>query len=137
VCSSDLPDWRNYLILEHGRSLANRQNSKKAILDIGRSFVDESGNKYLFSDAEERIRTRLGAEGAVIRFAEPVPGPFGQVVRSVTLPSHWSKGIDTEEPIFPIVESHKISINIDNKNFLYDRQGLRRGRYDDQGLQSP
>ena len=131
------PDWRNYLILEHGRSLANRQNSKKAILDIGRSFVDESGNKYLFSDAEERIRTRLGAEGAVIRFAEPVPGPFGQVVRSVTLPSHWSKGIDTEEPIFPIVESHKISINIDNKNFLYDRQGLRRGRYDDQGLQSP
>lgn len=126
------PDWQNYEQNVYGREVSERQAANLVAMPVRRPFAE-----VRFPQDEARIRTRLGGEGAVIRFAEPVPGPFGLAVRSVTLPSHWSKGIDTEEPIFPIVISDKISINIDNKNFLYDRQGLRRGRHDEQGVQSP
>ncbi|MFN3459375.1 MAG: CRISPR-associated helicase Cas3' [Oceanibaculum sp.] len=126
------PDWQNYEQKAYGREVSERQAANLVAMPVRRPFAELS-----FPQDEARIRTRLGGEGAVIRFAEPVPGPFGQAVRSVTLPSHWSMGIDTEEPILPIVILNKIAIIIDNKNFLYDRQGLRRGRHDEQGVQSP
>lgn len=123
-------DWQEYEQKAYGREMSERQAAQNVALPVRRPFAE-----LTFPQDEARIRTRLGGEGAVIRFAEAVPGPFGQPVQSVTLPSHWSQGIDTEAPIFPIVILDKISINIDNKNFLYDRQGLRRGRHNGEGTQ--
>ena len=73
------------------------------------------------------IRTRLGGEGARIVFAEPVTGPFGQAIRSVTLPAHWSLGIDAREAVQAEGDNDEIRFCVGKARFRYRREGLLRG----------
>lgn len=117
------PAWAAYWNTQYGRDLAEIAGAGHVALRVTDPF-SEIG---LFPDQDERIRTRLGAEGASIRFAEPVTGPFGRMISGITLPAHWSKGIVADEPVYPEpAEDGTLSFELGGRLFAYDRKGLAR-----------
>jgi CRISPR-associated endonuclease/helicase Cas3 len=81
-----------------------------------------------FPTDEERIRTRLGGEGARVKFVEPVKGPFGEMIQEVTFPEHWSAGLDSDTPVTPEVTDLGLRFTVGSKMFSYDRSGLMKVR---------
>jgi CRISPR-associated endonuclease/helicase Cas3 len=91
--------------------------------------VNEPFSEVQFPSDEERIRTRLGGEGARVVFAQPVMGPFGQPIGSVTLPAHWSLRIDAREAVQPqrVNDNSEIRFRVGEAHFRYRREGLLKG----------
>src|SRR5690606_18914707 len=96
--------WETYWNRIYGAGIAEAGSARNVLLPVDRPFIGAGGRPTLFlSDEDEHaVRTRLGVEGARIRFTEGVVGPFGQEVSGVTLPTHWSKHmLPPDEPITP------------------------------------
>jgi CRISPR-associated endonuclease/helicase Cas3 len=115
-------EWEAYLNHVYGKEIAEVAAATYVAMPVDTPFADVQ-----FASDEQKIRTRLGAEGAVICFVEPVMGPFGQRISSVTLPDHWSRGTDTVDPVEPVVHDGSLNIVLGEKLFHYDREGLSRG----------
>lgn len=113
--------WADYRNTIHGRQIAEAGAARGVLLRLNMRF-----SELLFGSDEEIIRTRLGAEGARVAFPAPAPGPFGQEVTGVTLPAHWSKGLDTREPVTPVIASGVMEFQIGDRRFTYDRLGVSR-----------
>lgn len=120
--------WVDYWSDIYGRDVAEAASARRVALEVGEPLVGPDGEPRLFASDEEKIRTRLGAEGALIHFAGPVAGPFGQVVKSITLPAHWSKGVVAEEPVPVVVGSDAgvLLFEVGEQKFRYGRRGLER-----------
>jgi CRISPR-associated endonuclease/helicase Cas3 len=114
-------DWFDYWMQTYGKDVADAGAAKGVALPIQATFGETEG---LFASDEEKIRTRLGAEGARIEFAEAVEGPFGKPVNSITLPSHWSRGIDPRKPVQQMESETGLTLQIEGSVFTYDRRGL-------------
>jgi CRISPR-associated endonuclease/helicase Cas3 len=115
-------EWEAYWNHVYGKEIAEVAAATYVAMPVDTPFADVQ-----FASDEQKIRTRLGAEGAVICFVEPVMGPFGQRISSVTLPDHWSRGTDTVDPVEPVVHDGSLNIVLGEKLFHYDREGLSRG----------
>jgi len=113
-------EYRNNVI---GKEIADMGAAKIVALPVKTPFAD-----VLFPQDEERIRTRLGEEGARITFAEPVVGPFGGNISCLTLPAHWSRGLDTREPVNPRLSNGLLTVTVGDRMFTYDRSGLMKGK---------
>lgn len=121
------PAWAAYWNTQYGRDLADTAGAGHVALRVTDPF-SEIG---LFPDQDEKIRTRLGAEGASIRFADPVPGPFGRMIGGITLPAHWSKGIVADEPVRPAPAGDgTLRFEAGGRPFLYGRLGVKRNSYE-------
>ena len=116
-------DWANYWHNVYGKDRAEAGAAGGVAVPIDMRFADVQ-----FPDSEETIRTRLGAEGARVTFAAPVAGPFGVDISGVTLPAHWSRGIDAGDPVAPVIDGGTIRFRIGDISFVYDRQGLTRDK---------
>jgi CRISPR-associated endonuclease/helicase Cas3 len=114
-------DYRNEVV---GSEIADHGAAKNVSLHTEISFTD---SEVLFAQDEESIRTRLGEEGARIAFAEPVRGPFGVNISGLTIPAHWSYGLDSREAVRPIEADGLLTLELGNRMFLYNRSGLSRG----------
>ena len=77
-----------------------------------------------FPNVDERIMTRLGSEGIVLRLDPPVVGPFGRPVTRIALPARWSRGIDKDEPVTVRVGDGVLFLSIGERRFRYSREGL-------------
>lgn len=115
------PAWSNYHNNVYGRLVAEAGAARLGVLPVGLPF-----DELKFASDEEKIRTRLGAEGARVVFSSPVPGPFGQEVTSITLPAHWSQDFDTREVISPVVEDGNLKFTTGKWNLIYTRAGLTK-----------
>jgi CRISPR-associated endonuclease/helicase Cas3 len=113
--------WAEYWNQVYGKDIADAGSAKKVALQVHEPFADTQ-----FASEEEKIRTRLGGEGARILFARAMEGPFGQVIGSVTLPAHWSRGIDSREPVEAKVEGNRVRFLLGDAGFSYGREGLVR-----------
>jgi CRISPR-associated endonuclease/helicase Cas3 len=116
--------WRDYWNEMYGKEMADAGSGRNVALDTTIGFADDAA---LFLSDEEKIRTRLGAEGARVTFVEPVAGPFGVAVSGMTLPAHWSHGLDTREPIRPSFENGLLTFKAGDRVFAYSRSGLSKG----------
>ena len=116
-------DWSNYWNAVYGTGVAERGTAKTSALP-----VDMPYSELQFPNSEEGIRTRLGAEGARIEFNEPVPGPFGTKITRLTLPAHWSLGIETAAEAVPETVQGGIRFRIGDREFSYDHHGLMARR---------
>ena len=78
---------------------------------------------------KREFEPRLGGEGARVEFAQPVMGPFRQPIRSVTLPAHWSFGIDAREAVQAqgVNDNSEIRFRVGEAHFRYRREGLLKG----------
>ncbi|MHA7969328.1 CRISPR-associated helicase Cas3' [Rhizobium sp. CAU 1783] len=115
------PLWQTYWNSVYGKDVADAQSAKNLRLQIECDFMSQP----LFADVEEKVRTRLGAEGARIEFSEPVTSPFGEQITGITLPSHW-QGVFSEEPVVPELDDGSVTFRINEKAFRYGRTGLMR-----------
>ncbi|CAN5241050.1 CRISPR-associated helicase/endonuclease Cas3 [soil metagenome] len=123
--------WEHYWNTIYGKDIAETGAARHVALPVETPFAE-----VLFASDQEKIRTRLGAEGAIIRFSEPVRGPFGQEISSVTLPAHWSHGMEVDEPLTPSVDDDSVvNVAVEENYFHYDREGLKRGKRNDEGIQ--
>lgn len=115
------PAWSDYHNNVYGRLVAEAGAARIGVLPVDRPF-----DEVKFASDEEKIRTRLGAEGARVVFPGPVPGPFGRAVTSVTLPAHWSRDIDSREVVSPVAEDGKLQFTVGGWRMFYARTGLVR-----------
>ncbi len=128
--------WQDYWSNVYGKDIADAQAAHSVLVPVDEPLIDEAGNPRLFASDEEKIRTRLGAEGAVVRLPEAVPGPFGQRITSLTLPPQWSMGVGPDSPIEIRVLEESLIAMVAERCFLYDREGLKRATRDGAGVQS-
>ncbi|SIQ96969.1 CRISPR-associated helicase, Cas3 family [Rhizobium sp. RU35A] len=115
------PLWQAYWNGVYGKDVADAQSAKHLRLPVECDFTSLPP----FADVEEKVRTRLGAEGARIDFAAPVTSPFGEQITGITLPSHW-QGAFSEAPVEPQVVDGAITFRINDAAFRYGRTGLMR-----------
>ncbi|OJW19295.1 MAG: CRISPR-associated helicase/endonuclease Cas3 [Rhodospirillales bacterium 69-11] len=111
-------DYRNTII---GAELAQGGAARLALLPVDAPFCTMQ-----FPTDEAPIRTRLGEEGARITFTTPVTGPFDKPITGLTLPAHWSRGLDTIAPVVPRGDGDALVIEIGPRSFRYDRSGVAR-----------
>jgi len=115
------PVWQTYWNSVYGKDVADAQSARHLRLPVECDFM----SLMPFADMEEKVRTRLGAEGARIEFAAPVTSPFGEQITGITLPSYW-QGVFSEEPVEPQVVDDAITFRINDAAFRYGRMGLVR-----------
>lgn len=118
-------EWQEYWNSINGTDIANAMAAHRVGVCTDLGFSDPN---VLFVSDEERIRTRLGMEGASIRFAAPVPGPFGSDIGQITLPAHWSRGVQSDEPVEAQLAEQAVRFQMDGVTFDYDHRGLKRIR---------
>lgn len=116
-------DWKRYNDEVLGSEIAKAMAAQGIMIDRRVSF-----DACQFSDgAEERIRTRLGAEGARIEFSEPPPtSPFDQTpITELVLPAFMSGGIGPEDAVTVTSRSlDEFAFSVGARSFRYDRFGL-------------
>lgn len=111
--------WADYSDNIYGKDVAEAGAAKLIALPIDTPFADVQ-----FPDDEEKIRTRLGAEGARITFVAPVAGPFGVEISGVTLPAHWSRGVAADEPVELVSSGGTLRFRAADMGLLYSRTGV-------------
>jgi CRISPR-associated endonuclease/helicase Cas3 len=116
-------EWSNYWNDVVGADMASRGAARNVLLPFNTRF-----SEVQFPTDEEQIRTRLGEEGARVTFKDPVPGPFGEPIKSLTMPAHWSHGLNTSEPIIPIFKEGVLTLTINEDEYTYDRRGIMKSR---------
>ena len=116
-------EWIQYSNQVIGAEIANQGLARNVLLPFKTPFEEVQ-----FPTDEERIRTRLGGEGARVRFVEPVVSPLGEQIQAVTLPEHWSAGVDTEAFVTPEVSDKGFFFTLGSIMLSYDRSGLMKVR---------
>lgn len=120
--------WKRHAAEVRGRHVAKDGIARRNALHR----TDEFDEELVFTDDDEKIRTRLGDDGPRVVLAEPAPGPFGHEVETFNLPRHTFKGqLPTREEIAatraePGPAQRTLLIQIGNYTLLYDRTGVRR-----------
>ena len=116
-------EWTQYSNQVIGAEIANQGLARNVLLPFKIPF-----GEVQFPTDEERIRTRLGGEGARIEFVKPVTSPLGEEIRWITLPEQWSHGVDADTPVTPEISEHGIQFAVGSTMFSYDRRGLMKVR---------
>ncbi len=105
----------------------------------GLNLVDrtERFGDYSFknTDLAERISARLGESDRRAVFADPPPGPFGSVVRELTLPGWMVRELASDPDLVPSevraepgTPGPSVRFAFGPMRFAYDRLGLRQDR---------
>lgn len=114
--------WGDYWNNIYGKNIADAMAANNIALRTDATF-----SEIKFPEAnEEKIRTRLGAEGAQINLPDGLIGPFGNKIKSITLPTHWSYGVNKRLTVEAILSGDGIKLKIGNVDFLYGAKGLTK-----------
>ncbi|AWK85350.1 CRISPR-associated helicase Cas3' [Azospirillum thermophilum] len=113
--------WSAYRECFLGGGDAKAQAAKAVALSTRSPFGDEP-----FPDDDTTIRTRLGAEGARLTLPHPAVGPFGREITALTLPTHWSQGLDPRAPVTVESSDGMLRLCVGDRWFRYDRRGVGR-----------
>lgn len=125
--------WEAYTVQVVAKALAEAGQARDLALDRSKPFPK------VFPDAEETVQTRLGARGPVLELPKGTLGPFGQAITRLTPPAWWCRGLTGEEAAAIEGVGEALRIAVGELEFLYGREGLRRGAAEDavQSLKGP
>ena len=117
-------EWERYHSDIGGKKAAERMVAELNGLDRNKEYLG-----LRFPSIDETVMTRLGEDGLVLSFEEPTVGPFDTPVTKITLPAHWSKGINQESKLE--IENRAESksemiLKLDKNSFFYSRAGLQK-----------
>lgn len=112
---AEVNGWEGYWRKMTGKALAQTQGAALVILERGEAFPDSF-------PSDEVVRTRLGEDGVIL--AVEAIGPFGQPIRRIALPAHWSHGVTTGETT--ILTGGVLTICAGETRFSYAADGLVR-----------
>ena len=116
--------WKEHYNQIRGFEYGDGQSARLYILDRTLDFSDP---EIVFSDNEERIRTRIGDEGLEVTLAPPGPSPFtARPIEKLTLPSYMAMGHDDIETIVPVERERGFEFTLGKAVFRYGRLGLQK-----------
>ena len=120
--------WKAHALDVEGRAIAEVQGASGNVVRRGKSFFLDNRDVLFPSNAEERIRTRLGDEGVEVVFDPPPVSPFepGRRIETMTIAAHLLRGANVEGSVTPADADRGFSFAIGDHRFRYDRHGLRR-----------
>ena len=117
-------EWGNYWNNVYGKNIADAMAAHNIALR-----TDDPFSEIKFPEAnEEKIRTRLGTEGARIKFEEAVVGPFGNKITEISLPNHWSYGVDSRERVVTTPVGDGLKFKTGYVEFFYGRVGVIKSK---------
>ena len=111
--------WQAYQRRVTGQALAQAGMAERVILDRSAPFPESYPE-------DERIKTRIGEEGAVVTISGTPVGPFGQPISRIALPAHWSHGLTGEEAAVAETLEDGLRLTIGEREYRYGRGGLER-----------
>ena len=120
--------WWEHANKVKGGELADGLSAANATVRRDKSFFLDNRDVLFPSNAEERIRTRLGDEGIEVEFDTPQASPFEATRRigSMTIPAHLLRGAAQNGPIATDETEGGFTFAVGDRRFSYDRLGLRR-----------
>ena len=120
-------EWRVHANSVEGGQIADGLTARNAIIRRDKSFFTDN-REVIFGDMEERIRTRLGDDRIDIGFDPPPASPFDISARieKLAVSALWLGGAEVPESVAPIPVSGGFTFSIGDRQFTYDRLGLRR-----------
>ena len=116
--------WREDLLKMSGRAMGDVQAAMNARLRWDANWIHPD----VVFPVDEYVATRLGARDLSVKLPWPV-GPFGQPIRTLSIPQHWLSGVNDAEKVDPtdvIAAEGSIRFNIQTSTYQYDRFGLAR-----------
>ena len=113
--------WPTHLQSVEGQRLAEGQGANTVAIRWEEPLIDNQ------PVSDQRAETRLGLKDHRVKLPEPLLGPFGQLVRTLSIPG-WMVGETTEDGEVEVVDvrSHTIRFRFGSRDFRYDRFGLVR-----------
>ena len=121
-------DWRLHANEMEGARMANNLTAQQALVRTDKAFYPEEDNQDVaFGTFEEAIRTRLGDEGIEVEFDPQPTSPFSAetTISELTIPEHLRGGQVSDIPITPNLVDGGFTFALGNREFRYDRLGLR------------
>ena len=121
-------EWRVHANYVEGGQLADGLTAENAIIRRDKSFFTDNRD-VLFGDMEERIRTRLGDDRIDAGFDPPPASPFDGSLRieKLAVSARWLGGANVPETVAVVSADGGFTFTIGDRQFTYDRLGLRRG----------
>ena len=120
-------EWAAHANDTEGGHIADRQIARGHILQLDKSFYEDN-REVIFPDRDEQIRTRLGDDQIEIALSPPPASPFApeSSIDRITLPLRWLGGNEIPEAATAERADGGFAFRIGNRQFRYDRLGLRR-----------
>jgi CRISPR-associated helicase Cas3/CRISPR-associated endonuclease Cas3-HD len=119
VVDSDI--WQKHSNVIEGILHAQRQNAILNLVEWDKEF-----GEYSFGDVSQKVKSRLGECDRLADFEREIKSPFGKTFHCLTIPSHWSHGIEEDEkPRILKEDGAGIVFEIGERKFIYDHWGLR------------
>jgi CRISPR-associated endonuclease/helicase Cas3 len=109
--------WATYRQRVTGKALAEERGADLVLLDRTKPLC-------CFPD-DEKIRTRLGEEGVVLKLPAGTVGAFGHPITRLALPAHWSQGLTGDEAV-TVAAGPPIGVTVSDRCFTYSAEGLTR-----------
>ena len=117
------PLWRTHKTNVSGAAFAKKRLASLNCIDRTQSF---GSFEFPSAELENHIQTRLGEGDRLAEFAEPIAGPFGNPVRSLTIPAWLARDAGSEAPVqVTHAGEGRIEFTFGPRHFVYDRLGLR------------
>jgi len=114
------PAWVEHLLHLQGKGLGQRQEALFSRLDWSTEWDDSA-----FPNAEEKIRTRLGAEAIRTPLPTPWTSPFGSKLEELAVPAWmWRGGGAVDVNVVVEMLAGTLSLSVNGQAFCYGRLGL-------------
>ena len=113
--------WDHYNRTYSGSEAAQGMIAKLNVLDRTARFEG-----LQFPGSDERIMTRLGEEGAILRLEQRPEGPFGCLVTRIAVPARWSYGITKGDQVVVARDEAGLILSVAERRFSYSREGLAK-----------
>lgn len=122
--------WQKHQTQVSGKRLAAMGLAALNVVDRTEQFGDYS---FKVTELSERIASRLGESDRRARFVDAPQGPFGSVVRELTLPGWLTREVPADPDLAPSEvrvangpRGAEVQFTFGPLGFIYDRLGLRR-----------
>ena len=120
--------WKTHALDVEGKAIAEVQGASSNVVRRDKSFFLDNRDVLFPSNADERIRTRLGDEGIEVEFDTPQASPFEATrhIVSMTIAAHLLRGAPPDGPVATTEAESGFTFAVGDRRFRYDRLGLRR-----------
>ena len=120
-------DWQAHANATEGSWLADKSHAHGHTIKRDKSFFADNHEVSFVSD-EEKIRTRLGDDRIDVLLDPHQPSPFDASCKidKLAISVHWLQGMDASKPVQPSPDAGGFTFSIGDRQFRYDRLGLRR-----------
>ena len=116
-------DWNRYHRDFGSAEAAAKMLADLVVLDRDTPFDDA----LRFPASDEKIMTRLGEEGAVLKLDPPPQGPFGRPITRIALPARWSsREIAQDDRATVERDAAGLILAVADRRFRYSREGLKK-----------